>query len=96
MQEAHKREVLHRLRTVRGHIDAVIAMVDGAPTCAEVMKQVAALQASLERVNRIVIQDHLDTRVAEAVNAGRLESILDGLAEASGQLTIELPKERGG
>ncbi len=88
--------MLHRLRTVRGHLDAVIAMVEEAPTCADAMKQVAALQASLERVNRIVLRDYLETCIAEAVSSGRSESIIDGLTEAFGYLTAEPPHGRGG
>jgi CsoR family transcriptional regulator, copper-sensing transcriptional repressor len=52
MIATHKREALLRLKTVRGHIDGVIGMVEGEVYCPDVMKQVAALQASLEKVNR--------------------------------------------
>jgi DNA-binding FrmR family transcriptional regulator len=47
---SHKREALQRLKTVRGHIDGVIGMVEDEAYCPDVMKQVAALQASLEKV----------------------------------------------
>ena len=46
---SHKREALLRLKTVRGHIDGVIGMVEDEVYCPDVMKQVAALQASLEK-----------------------------------------------
>jgi hypothetical protein len=45
---SHKREALQRLKTVRGHING---MVEDEAYCPDVMKQVAALQASLEKVN---------------------------------------------
>lgn len=82
MRELHKRGALNRLKTVRGHLDAVISMVDEERYCPEVMKQVSALQSSLEKVNRILLQNHLETCVPAAVADGRSEQIVDELMEA--------------
>jgi DNA-binding FrmR family transcriptional regulator len=82
MREMHKKGALNRLKTVRGHLDAVIAMVDEERYCPEVMKQISALQASLEKVNRILLENHLETCVPEAVAAGRSAQIVDELMEA--------------
>ena len=81
MREQHKRDALNRLRTVRGHVDAVIGMVEDEQYCPDVMKQVSALQGSLEKVNRILLQNHLETCVAHAVAAGRTGEIVDELME---------------
>ncbi len=77
----HKQASLNRLKTVRGHLDAVIGMVEDERYCPEVMKQVSALQGSLERVNRIMLQNHLETCVAHAVADGRTAEIVDELME---------------
>ena len=82
MREVHKQGALNRLKTVRGHLDAVISMVDEERYCPEVMKQVSALQSSLEKVNRILLQNHIETCVPEAVADGRAEEIVDELMEA--------------
>jgi DNA-binding FrmR family transcriptional regulator len=81
MQEAHKQSAMIRLKTVRGHLDAVIGMVEDERYCPEIMKQVSALQGSLERVNRILLQNHLETCVTDAVAEGRTEEIVDELME---------------
>lgn len=81
MKEQHKRTALNRLKTVRGHLDGVIGMVDDERYCPDIMKQVSALQASLERVNRILLQNHLETCVTEAVTEGRTAAIVDELME---------------
>lgn len=81
MKPEHKRTATNRLKTVRGHLDAVISMVDEERYCPDVMKQVSALQASLERVNRILLQNHLETCVTEAVAEGRTAQIVDELME---------------
>ncbi len=81
MKPAHKTSALNRLKTVRGHLDGVIGMVENERYCPEIMKQVSALEASLERVNRILLQNHLETCVAHAVAEGRTQEIVDELME---------------
>jgi len=81
MQEHHKRAALNRLKTVRGHVDAVISMVDDERYCPDIMKQVSALQGSLEKVNRVLLQNHVETCVLHAVEEGRSGQIVDELLE---------------
>jgi len=80
--ESHKREALLRLKTVRGHIDGVIGMVEDEVYCPDVMKQVAALQASLEKVNRVLLRNHLETCVSEAIRTGQGQEKIAELMEA--------------
>lgn len=83
MRADHKRNALQRLKTVRGHLDGVIAMVEQECYCPDLMKQVAALQASLERVNRVLLQNHLETCVTEAIQSGggadKIAELIDAL-----------------
>ena len=81
MKETHKANALNRLKTVRGHLDSVITMVEAERYCPEIMKQVSALQGSLEGVNRVLLQNHLETCVAHAVSEGRTGEIVDELLE---------------
>lgn len=81
MKEQHKTTALNRLKTVRGHLEGVIGMVNDERYCPDIMKQVSALQASLERVNRILLQNHLETCVNQAVVEGRAAEIVDELME---------------
>jgi DNA-binding FrmR family transcriptional regulator len=81
MKASHKTSAINRLKTVRGHLDAVLAMVEEERYCPEIMKQVSALQASLERVNRVLLQNHLETCVIHAVEEGRSAEIVDELME---------------
>ena len=78
----NKQEALSRLKTVRGHLDGVIRMVEGDAYCVDLMKQVSALQASLERVNRLILKNHLATCFSEAVTAGRAEGAIEELLDA--------------
>ncbi len=81
MKTEHKTSALTRLKTVRGHLTAVITMVEDERYCPDVMKQVSALQGSLERVNRVLLQNHLETCVQTAIAEGRTPEIVDELME---------------
>lgn len=90
MDAGHKKDALLRLKTVRGHLDGIIRMVEAEASCPDLMKQVAAAQASLERVNRILLQNHLETCVSEAIQAGagsfKIAELIDAL-RFNGSLT---------
>ena len=82
MKPQHQTSVLNRLKTARGHLEAVIRMVEEDQYCPDVMKQLSAVQGSLERASRLVLRNHLETCVAAAMQAGRIEEIVDELMEA--------------
>src|SRR5215210_6063445 len=82
MKDAYRKDVLNRMKTARGHLDAVIRMVEEDAYCPDVMKQLSAVQGSLERASRIVLRNHLETCVAAAVIAGHTDEIVDELMEA--------------
>jgi len=82
MKDVYRRSVVNRLRTARGHLDAVLRMVDEDAYCPDVMKQLSAVQGQLEAANRLVLRNHLETCVAAAMVAGRTEEVVDELLEA--------------
>jgi DNA-binding FrmR family transcriptional regulator len=82
MQPATKREALNRLKTVRGHLDGIIRMTEEEAYCVDLMKQLSAAQASLERVNRLVLRNHLETCFSEAIAEGRSQPAIDELIDA--------------
>jgi CsoR family transcriptional regulator, copper-sensing transcriptional repressor len=65
-----KTDVLNRLKTVRGMTDGIIKMVDDDVYCVQVIKQLSAARASLDRVARIMLENHFTTCFVEQVRAG--------------------------
>ncbi|MGH2699426.1 MAG: metal-sensitive transcriptional regulator [Actinomycetota bacterium] len=82
MLQENKRAILNRLKTVRGHLDGIVRMVEEEAYCVEVMKQISAVQASLERANRLVLKNHLETCFSEAVTEGRGDAAIAELVDA--------------
>src|SRR5438309_8733426 len=82
MDDVYRQSLVNRLRTARGHLDGVLRMVEEDAYCPDVMKQLSAVQGSLARVSRLVLRNHLETCVAEAMKNGREAEIVDELMEA--------------
>jgi DNA-binding FrmR family transcriptional regulator len=82
MQQLAQRDALNRLKTVRGHLDGIIRMVEEEAYCVDLMKQVSAAQSSLEKVNRLILRNHLETCFSEAVNEGRGHAAIAELMDA--------------
>lgn len=82
MEQTLKREAALRLKVAAGHLESVRRMVDDDAYCVDIMKQVAAVQSSLEKVQRIVLRNHLLTCVSDAVQRGLGPQIIDELVDA--------------
>jgi len=79
---AKKHSALNRLKTVRGHLDGIIRMLESDAYCVDVMKQISAVQSSLERANRVMLHNHLETCFSSAVLDGRGQAAIDELIDA--------------
>jgi CsoR family transcriptional regulator, copper-sensing transcriptional repressor len=79
---AKKRAALNRLKTVRGHLDGIIRMLETDAYCVDVMKQISAVQSALERTNRVMLHNHLETCFSQAVLGGQGATAIDELVDA--------------
>lgn len=57
-------------------------MVDDEVYCVDLMKQLSAVQASLEKVQQIFLRNHLSTCVSTAIKDGMGDEIIDELMGA--------------
>ena len=82
MMAQYRDDALHRLKAAEGHLKAVSRMVAEERYCVDVMKQLAAVQASLEAVQPVLLKNHLSTCVSDAIRAGSGESLIHELVDA--------------
>ncbi|HUS69251.1 MAG TPA: metal-sensitive transcriptional regulator [Anaerolineae bacterium] len=69
MDSATKKQVMNRLRSVEGHVRGIERMVEEDSYCIDVIKQAIAVQRALERVNGIMLENHLQTCVTTAIRS---------------------------
>jgi DNA-binding FrmR family transcriptional regulator len=67
----HKQDVQARLRRIEGQVRGISAMVEDDRYCIDVLTQVGAAKAALDRVALILLADHTEHCVAEAIQAGK-------------------------
>jgi len=65
-----KDEVRRRLRRIAGQVRGLERMVDEDRYCIDVLTQVSAVKAALESVALLLLEDHVDHCVADAIRAG--------------------------
>lgn len=82
LDEVQKADALSRLRSVRGHVDGVIKMIEADTYCVDVVKQISAMRAALDRVARIEIRNHVERCVLEARDAASKKRAIDDLLDA--------------
>lgn len=77
----YKQDAITRLSRAIGHLEAVKRMVEEERDCAEILVQIAAVRSAVHNVGRMILLEHIQGCVAEAVRTGD-EDALDGLSEA--------------
>jgi DNA-binding FrmR family transcriptional regulator len=70
MNPGVKKSQLARLSRIEGQVRGVTRMVEEDRYCIDVINQVRAVRAALDKVEQEILQDHLEHCVAHAFHAG--------------------------
>jgi DNA-binding FrmR family transcriptional regulator len=80
----NQENTLRRLKTVEGHLRGVIRMVEQDEYCIDVIRQIQAVEAALNKVSTQILENHLSSCVTTAIQ-GRdpreRERVLKEIAE---------------
>jgi len=60
-------ETLKRLKIIEGHMRGVIRMMEEDAYCIEVIRQIQAVQAALNKVSAGILENHLNSCVTTAI-----------------------------
>lgn len=72
-----RKDILNRLKTVKGHIQGIEKMVEEDKSCEEVLLQVAAVKSSIEKVGSLIVEDHAkECLLKENITAEEVDRIL--------------------
>jgi CsoR family transcriptional regulator, copper-sensing transcriptional repressor len=67
MVDEHHAAIRRRLKSIAGHVNGIDRMVAEDTYCIDIIKQIQAVQAALNKVNDLMLEHHLNTCVIEAV-----------------------------
>lgn len=76
------RRIVNRLSRVEGHIRGIKMMVQESRPCPDVLVQIAAVRGALDRVSRIILDEHLTECIARAAKEGNIEAEIEELKSA--------------
>lgn len=60
-------ESLKRLRNIEGHLRGVIRMLEDDAYCIDVIRQIQAVEAALDKVSAQILETHLNSCVITAI-----------------------------
>jgi CsoR family transcriptional regulator, copper-sensing transcriptional repressor len=75
---------LDRLKTIEGHIRGIEKMVENGDYCIDIIRQVQAVQAALNKVSTTILDGHLNTCLVTAIRGedpNERERVLKEIAE---------------
>ena len=70
-----RQAVINRIARAGGHLNAVRKMVEDDRDCSEILIQLAAVQSALNSVSRIILKDHIEHCIVDAVEENDSEAI---------------------
>ena len=77
----HRQQLQTRLRRIEGQVRGVARMIDEDKYCVDVVTQVAAIQAALDKVSLGLLDGHIRGCVREEIEAGGGEAKVDELLQ---------------
>lgn len=80
--DASRKRIINRLARIEGHLRGIKGMVQDNRPCPDVLIQIAAVRGGLDRVARIILDEHLSECITRAVDDGNVEAELDALKAA--------------
>jgi DNA-binding FrmR family transcriptional regulator len=75
----HHRSVISRLARIEGHVRAIKRMVEEDTPCPDILVQVAAVRAALNSVGKLILEDHLQSCMLDALENGDYQQAMGDL-----------------
>lgn len=74
--------ILNRFARIEGHIRGIKTMIQDSRPCPDVLVQIAAVRGALDRVARIILDEHLSECITRASEQGNIEAEVEELKAA--------------
>lgn len=78
---AEKTDVLKRLSYIEGHLKGIRKMVEEDQYCVDILRQTYAVRMAIGKLEALILDNHLQTCVPEAMTNGRTEEVISELIQ---------------
>ena len=69
--------IVNRLSRAIGHLESVKNMVESGKDCSEVLVQLSAVRSALNSVGLLILQNHINHCIVDAVKEGDMDAVVD-------------------
>ena len=83
----HRKKVIDRLSRIEGHIRGIKKMVDEDRDCPDLLHQLAAVRAAINKTSELILEDHIESCLMDAVKEGSTDEYVKNLKDAISKLT---------
>ncbi len=80
-----RKDSIQRLKSAEGHLRGIQRMLEEDAYCIDVIRQIQAVQAALNKVSASILDDHLNSCLVTAIKGddpGERERVLKEIADA--------------
>ncbi len=78
---AEKQDVVKRLNYIEGHLHGIRKMVEEDKYCVDILRQTYAVRKAIEKLEALILENHLHTCVPEGIQSGNAETVIDELVQ---------------
>jgi DNA-binding FrmR family transcriptional regulator len=80
MQADHA-DVIKRLNYIEGHLGGIRKMVEEDKYCVDILRQTYAVRKAIEKLESVILENHLHGCVPEGIRSGREDAVIDELVQ---------------
>lgn len=78
----HRKSVINRLARIEGHVRSVKQMATDDRDYPELLLQIAAIRKALDNTAKLILSDHLETCLVNAVHQGNEDEVIKDFKKA--------------
>ncbi len=78
----HRKSIVNRLARIEGHVRSVKEMAIDDRDCNDLLIQMSAIRSALDKCGKLIIQDHLEGCVVNAIKSGDEQKALQEMKES--------------
>lgn len=78
---ADKNDVLKRLNYIEGHLRGIRKMVEDDVYCVDILRQTYAVRKAIEKLEALMLEQHLHHCVPEGIKDGREAQVIEELVQ---------------
>ena len=76
-----KKSIINRLKRIEGQVKGIQRMIKEEKFCFDVLTQVAAVRAAMDKVGLIILENHTRNCIIESLNTEQREEKLEELID---------------